>query len=104
MSRKPFWDRPHRCVDGRVMRHDPQPDDPNLETDIGQCEECGGDGCAEAAEADKVAELAIDKLKAQNADLRGLLNSARSQYTPGSEYDLAWDELRAEIMRDWYRS
>ena len=27
------------------MRHDPQPDDPCLETDIGQCEECDGEGC-----------------------------------------------------------
>lgn len=34
-----------RCVDGRTMRHDPQPDDPSLETDIGKCEECGGKGC-----------------------------------------------------------
>ena len=38
--------RPTRCVDGRTMRHDPQPDDPYLETDIGQCEECEGEGCA----------------------------------------------------------
>lgn len=29
-----------RCVDGRVMRHDPP-----SETDIGQCEECRGAGC-----------------------------------------------------------
>lgn len=43
--RRPFWDRSHRCVDGRVMRHDPQHDDPELETDIGQCEECEGRGC-----------------------------------------------------------
>ena len=35
-----------RCVDGRAMRHDPQPDDPYLETDIGECEDCGGEGCA----------------------------------------------------------
>ena len=34
-----------RCVDGRLMRHDPQPDDPYLETDVGKCEECGGKGC-----------------------------------------------------------
>ena len=29
-----------RCVDGRLMRHDPQSDDPDLETDIGKCPEC----------------------------------------------------------------
>jgi hypothetical protein len=34
-----------RCIDGRLMRHDPQPDDPNLETDIGKCPECDGEGC-----------------------------------------------------------
>lgn len=34
-----------RCIDGRLMRHDPQYDDPHLETDIGQCEECEGQGC-----------------------------------------------------------
>ena len=34
-----------RCVDGRLMRHDPQPDDPYLETDVGKCERCGGRGC-----------------------------------------------------------
>ncbi len=34
-----------RCVDGRLMRHDPQPDDPYLETDIGECGECEGVGC-----------------------------------------------------------
>ena len=36
-----------RCVDGRVMRHDPLPDDPYLETDIGTCPDCEGAGCYE---------------------------------------------------------
>jgi len=36
-----------RCVDGRLMRHDPMPDDPYLETDIGKCPECEGKGCRE---------------------------------------------------------
>lgn len=35
------------CVGGRIMRHDPQPDDPELETDIGQCPDCSGDGCGD---------------------------------------------------------
>lgn len=30
---------------GRVIRHDPQHDDPYLETDIGKCPECEGKGC-----------------------------------------------------------
>lgn len=29
------------------MRHDPQPDDPYLETDIGECPECEGEECKE---------------------------------------------------------
>ena len=33
-----------RCVDGRLMRHDPQHDDPELETDRGECPECHGEG------------------------------------------------------------
>lgn len=33
-----------RCIDGRVLRHDPQPDDPDLETDIGECGVCDGNG------------------------------------------------------------
>ena len=38
-----------RCVDGRLMRHDPQFDDPDLETDIGECPKCEGKGrnCAD---------------------------------------------------------
>lgn len=33
------------CVDGRLMRHDPQPDDPCLQTDLGECPDCDGLGC-----------------------------------------------------------
>ena len=29
-----------RCVDGRLMKHNPQYDDPDLETDCGLCPEC----------------------------------------------------------------
>ena len=35
----------YQCIDGRAMRHDPQPDDPYLQTDIGACEVCDGEGC-----------------------------------------------------------
>jgi hypothetical protein len=34
-----------RCVDGRLYRHDPQADDPYLETDVGTCPDCHGHGC-----------------------------------------------------------
>jgi hypothetical protein len=44
MRRNPIYTNT-RCIEGRTMRHDPQHDDPDLETDIGQCEECEGRGC-----------------------------------------------------------
>lgn len=34
-----------RCIEGRLFRHDPQSDDPDLETDVGECPDCTGDGC-----------------------------------------------------------
>ena len=40
-----------RCVDGRLMRHDPQLDDPDLETDVGECPDCSGKGCGDDGEA-----------------------------------------------------
>ena len=44
-----------RCIDGRLWRHDPMPDDPYLETEIGMCDECQGRGkglnCDEPLEA-----------------------------------------------------
>ena len=39
-----------RCIEGRLWRHDPQSDDPDLETDIGGCPDCSGDGCGESDE------------------------------------------------------
>ena len=39
-----------RCIEGRLFRHDPQYDDPDLETDIGQCPDCSGDGCGDGGE------------------------------------------------------
>lgn len=35
------------CVDGRLCRHDPQPDDPDLMTDRGECPDCSGEGCGD---------------------------------------------------------
>lgn len=36
-----------QCVEGRILRHDPQSDDPYLQTDIGSCPDCYGLGCSE---------------------------------------------------------
>lgn len=35
------------CIDGRLCRHDPQSDDPELMTDRGECPDCSGDGCGD---------------------------------------------------------
>lgn len=40
-----------RCIDGRIFRHAPQYDDPDLEIDVGQCPDCSGDGCGDRNEA-----------------------------------------------------
>lgn len=50
MSEMPDLDDRYRCEDGRRMRHDPQPDDPYLETDVGPCPICDGKGCEEGDE------------------------------------------------------
>jgi len=39
-----------RCFGGRLLRHDPQLDDPYLETDTGECPDCSGDGCGNDGE------------------------------------------------------
>jgi len=39
-----------RCIEGRLFRHDPQHDDPYLETDVGQCPDCSGSGCGDDGE------------------------------------------------------
>ena len=50
-----------RCIDGRLWRHDPQDDDPELETDVGKCEDCGGKGCTPDAELrEKLARIIHD--------------------------------------------
>lgn len=54
----------YRCIDGRLMRHDPQPDDPELETDVGKCPDCSGDGCGEDGEP-------VDKLGRSRMWARG---------------------------------
>lgn len=58
-----------RCVDGRTMRHDPQHDDPDLETDIGRCPECEGRGCGDIHLAEAETNN-VDGLIAQVEDER----------------------------------
>lgn len=39
-----------RCIEGTLYRHDPQYDDPDLETAVGTCPDCSGKGCGEDGE------------------------------------------------------
>lgn len=59
-----------RCIDGRLWRHDPQSDDPYLETDIGKCPDCDGDGCSVGEEWEKngkrVGEKALEDFAEAN--------------------------------------
>lgn len=43
----------YTCVDGRKMRHDPQTDDPYLQTDVGRCPDCDGKGCDKSEEQEE---------------------------------------------------
>ena len=59
------------CVGGRIMRHDPQNDDPDLETDIGECPDCSGQGCGEwnGDYPEPVAKLGRSPVWLRNPDL-----------------------------------
>jgi hypothetical protein len=48
------------------MRHDPQDDDPYLETDMGECPDCSGNGCGESDEP-------VQKFNRPEACLRGAI-------------------------------
>jgi hypothetical protein len=65
-----------RCIEGRLFRHDPQHDDPELETDVGQCEECFGDGCEQDTDWQNRARA----LEAENARLRAWANKRLQGY------------------------
>ena len=50
-----------RCIEGRLFRHDPQLDDPDLETDVGQCPDCSGVGCSGDGRADSDSDEPVSK-------------------------------------------
>jgi hypothetical protein len=81
-----------RCMDGRLMRSDPQHDDPFLETDIGECPECDGDGCPQQ---DDLADR-LDGLGAFET-YRGKSNGPRSAqvWLTEAERDLIVKHLRS---------
>ena len=42
------------------MRHDPQPDDPDFETDRGECPVCNGDGCEDPSREERMCTVLSD--------------------------------------------
>lgn len=82
-----------RCVEGRLMRHDPQHDDPDLETDIGECPECEGDGCSPAYEVTvwNVTNGDIEKKlwRATETDLR----EVEEQYGGSPRHEIQIEEV-----------
>lgn len=88
-----------RCIEGRLYRHDPQHDDPYLETDIGQCQECEGVGCSDQEQA-RYWKGAFDRMAAKNGELaaacRAALDDADKGYpSDGHTIDLLTSALRA---------
>lgn len=72
-----------RCIDGTLWRHDPQSDDPDLETDVGQCPECAGKGTVETPSEP------IEQEDLPDADLRGMSVDARAKMKlkPNPKFD-----------------
>lgn len=42
------------------MRHDPQHDDPYLQTDIGACDDCEGHGCVKCERCESIGPWAVN--------------------------------------------
>jgi hypothetical protein len=84
MARRPDF-RDHACVDGRAMRHDPQPDDPYLQTDVGPCEKCDGKGCDNLEkEDDEMTDEYAAEVRAVYPDITdaGLASFWRARHLP----------------------
>ena len=69
-----------RCIDGRLMRHDPQSDDPDLETDIGECPDCSGDGCGDDSEPVAKVGRSQEWLRDPDAELQKRRDEMRAHY------------------------
>ena len=96
-----------RCIDGRLLRHDPQRDDPSLETDFGKCPECNGKGCDEmedekmrpefeVADEPTAILLDLDAIELANKSMAAWL--AQGGYKTNAISDLC-AELRADRAR-----
>lgn len=114
MSNRNRHNHPIRCIDGRIMRHDPQPDDPSLESDIGKCPECNGKGCdMEGEELHAKTEQLMRSDKTEDwAEAARLEAVSKHQETTGIA-DVEWLDAKvvetakalgaAEYRRDEYK-
>ena len=86
-----------RCVDGRLMLHEPQSDDPDFETDRGECPVCDGQGCEETSREQQMGAILADL----RLPLKELIHHARNSGASG--WDLqrlcdAWKLLTGEWL------
>lgn len=110
-----------RCIEGRLYRHDPQHDDPDLETERGLCPDCNGAGCesttARVAPTQVVcAEIYFERsrqtivegwsLEHDDAHMLGEMAKAAACYALNSTHYWPWDrkwwkpkERRRDLVR-----
>ena len=89
--------RPTRCIDGRTMRHDPQPDDPGLETDIGKCPECNGKDCdqEDVSSEDFLSSTGGSSITYNRNEIaKCLFNTAMASHGQ-------WDDMSEPNKKDW---
>lgn len=72
------------------MRHDPQPDDPDLETDRGECPHCNGDGCEPKYRVD-VWNFEGDVVKTMRNATWEQVEELQAQYE-GEPYEVVFEE------------
>ncbi len=85
-----------RCIEGRLWRHDPQNDDPYLETDVGKCPDCGGKGCEDGEPVTFTNELG-NRIK---LEVRRQSDGMVSVYMegPSSATELEMTAMEAEML------
>lgn len=92
-----------RCIEGSSYRHDPQHDDPDLETNIGRCRECEGKGCRELFIAEQEAKIG-DKIRTEYVwppipDRRFDWSAVTDNYD-GEGSPIGWGRTEDEAIED----
>jgi hypothetical protein len=85
-----------RCIDGRLMRHDPQTDDPDLETARGPCPEC-----RRLTDDNECLRNALSERGGINPDPGSLLEDLLSERRSRAEWMTQakyWEERYAQLL------